>query len=63
MEPPLKHVYIRVKDRDTKHEFDVLSTDPRIAGGLFIPVNKPHYPPSSMPRRAKYRKPLGSRGY
>lgn len=55
--------YIRVRDRDTGHQFDVLTTDPRIAEGFFIPLHRKNYPPSSLPRRAKHKKPLGSKGY
>lgn len=45
-------MYVRVKDKSTGHELDVLSTDKRI-GDVFQPVNKKEYPDSVLPRPAK----------
>jgi hypothetical protein len=46
-------MFVRVKDKDTRHEFDVPETDRRIGDCLSL-VNKPAYPPSVAPRRIKY---------
>ena len=46
-------LYVRVKDKDTGHEFDVPESDKRI-GKSFTPISKKHYPPSRVPRRPKY---------
>lgn len=51
-------MYVRVKDKRTGHEFDVLSTDNRI-GGAFQLVDKASYPDSPHPRAAKHN-PLPS---
>ena len=47
--------YIRVKDKTTGHRFDVSDQDPRIREGLFIPLNRADYPPSTVPRPMKPR--------
>ena len=46
--------YIRVKDKDTGHEFDVLEDDWRIEAGIFTHVKPVLYPPAQYPRPAKY---------
>lgn len=51
-------MYVRVRDKRTGHEFDVLSTDKRI-GDVFQPVNKAGFPDSPYPRAAKHN-PLPS---
>ncbi|PJM80010.1 hypothetical protein [Bifidobacterium scaligerum] len=51
-------IYIRVRDTQTGHQFDALSTDPRLKTGIFMPVNKPIYPPSTIPRRPKPKKSM-----
>ena len=48
-------MFIRVKDKDTKHEFDVPETDPRI-GKSFEPVKADRFPPVVRPRQPKYFK-------
>lgn len=45
--------FIRVKDKDTGHEFDVPETDWRIEAGLFTPVSGKD--PVPYPLRAKHR--------
>lgn len=51
-------MYVRVKDKSTGHELDVLSTDKRI-GEAFTLVNKASYPDSPYPRAPKHN-PLPS---
>lgn len=51
-------MYVRVKDKSTGHELDVLSTDKRI-GEAFQLVNKAEYPESPLPRAPKFN-PLPS---
>lgn len=46
-------MYVRVRDKQSKHEFDVLASDSRI-GSAFELVDKKHYPESRYPRPAKY---------
>lgn len=56
-------MYVRVRDKDTKHQFDVPEGDKRIGGALEL-VKKPHYAPSRYPRPPKYHLSLagGSAG-
>jgi hypothetical protein len=54
--------FIRVRDLGTKHEFDVPSTDRRIAAGLLRPIKSDRYPPADRPRRAKHHNPLTPAG-
>lgn len=51
----MRITYTRVRDTRTGHEFDVPATDPRLREGLLVPVNKPHYPDSPLPRPMKPR--------
>nr|DAJ99524.1 MAG TPA: hypothetical protein [Caudoviricetes sp.] len=44
--------YVRCRDIVSNVETDVLSTDKRI-GTQFIPVNRPHWPDSTLPRPDK----------
>ncbi|GAA1337140.1 hypothetical protein JOE65_000689 [Arthrobacter roseus] len=46
-------MFVRVKDQDTKHEFDVPESDPRI-GSAFELVKADRYPPVIRPRQPKY---------
>lgn len=46
--------FVRVKDTDTKHEFDVPEGDRRIASGAFELIKSDRYPPVDRPRRAKF---------
>ena len=46
--------FVRVKDKETKHEFDVHENDPRIAAGVLELVKSKEYPPVAKARRAKY---------
>ena len=48
-------MFVRVKDKDTRHEFDVPETDPRI-GEFFELVKGDRFPPVVRPRRPKYHK-------
>ena len=47
--------FVRVKDKSTKHEFDVPETDPRI-GSAFELVKADRFPPAVRPRIPKYFK-------
>lgn len=46
--------YVRVKDKETRHEFDVLTTDWRIGAGLFEPVKSARYPVADQIRPPKH---------
>lgn len=46
--------YVRVRDRDTGHEFDALETDWRIGAGFFVPVKSDRFPAADVIRPAKY---------
>lgn len=46
--------FVRVKDKDTKHEFDVPESDWRIDAGLFERVKADRYPAVEYPLRPKY---------
>lgn len=48
--------FVRVKDKSTKHQFDVPVTDPRI-GKAFELVDSDRYPRASNPRPAKHHVP------
>jgi hypothetical protein len=49
-------MFVRVKAKDTRHEFDVPETDPRI-GSAFELVKADRFPPVVRPRQPKYHKP------
>lgn len=46
--------FIRVRDKETRHEFDVPSTDKRIEANLLDPIKSKQYPPAKRPRPTKY---------
>lgn len=48
-------MFIRVKDKDTGHEFDVPEEDWRIGEGLFIPVKGDRFPAVDRPRVSKHK--------
>lgn len=52
--------FVRVKDRDTRHEFDVPEGDKRI-GHAFDRVKSDRYPPTSRPRPPKHHVKLAGR--
>lgn len=47
-------IYIRVKDPDTGHEFDVPEGSALLAKGLVSPVKEKRYPAAEQPRRPKH---------
>jgi hypothetical protein len=47
-------MFIRVKDKDSGHEFDVSEHDWRIEDGSLIPVKSDRYPLSPVARLPKY---------
>jgi hypothetical protein len=47
-------VFIRVRDKTTKHEFDVPEDDWRIAEDIFTPIKSDRYPPVDRPREPKH---------
>lgn len=54
--------YVRVRDAELKHEFDVPEQHPFIERGLFVPVKSDRYPPSHVARPMKaYIKPAPAR--
>ncbi|AYN57419.1 hypothetical protein HOU47_gp13 [Arthrobacter phage Constance] len=50
-------MFIRVKDKTTKHEFDVSEDDWRIAEDIFIPIKSDRFPPVDRPREPKHYTP------
>ena len=46
--------FIRVKDKDSGHEFDVQEEDWRIEDGSLIPVKSDRYPLSPVAREPKF---------
>lgn len=46
--------FVRVKDKETRHEFDVPETDWRIAAGHFERVKADRHPAVEYPLRPKY---------
>lgn len=54
--------YIRVRDAELKHEFDVPEGHPFIERGLYEPVKSDRYPPSHVARPMKaHIKPASNR--
>lgn len=51
---PKKPMYVRVRDRSTKHEYDVRETSPLLAKDLVERIKDDRYPPSPVPRRPKH---------
>jgi hypothetical protein len=47
-------VFVRVKDKDSGHEFDVPADDWRIGEGIFTPVKSDRYPAVDRPRPPKH---------
>lgn len=47
-------MFIRVKDKDSGHEFDVPEQDWRVAEGILAPVKSDRYPPVDRPRLPKH---------
>ena len=47
-------LYVRVRDPQTRHEFDMPETHPHIAKGLVEHVKPKLYPPSPLMRRPKH---------
>lgn len=47
-------MFVRVRDKNTKHEFDVPEDDWRIAAGLFDPIKSDRFPPVDRPREPKH---------
>ncbi len=47
-------MFIRVKDKDSGHEFDVPANDWRIDEGFFVPVKSDRFPPVDRPREPKH---------
>lgn len=48
--------FVRVKDKDTGHEFDVPEEDWRI-GEIFTPVKGDRFPAADRPRPTKHKTP------
>lgn len=55
-----RRLFIRVRDNDTGHEFDVYEDDPRI-GGVVTHVKPVRYPPAHVARPPKYSISLAGR--
>ena len=54
-------MFVRVKDKSTRHEYDLPENHVLIRRGLVEVVKRKGYPPSRYPRRARHfkRLPLG----
>jgi hypothetical protein len=46
--------YVRVRDKDTGHEFDALEDDWRIDAGHFVPIKSDRYPVADIVRPPKH---------
>jgi hypothetical protein len=46
--------FVRVKDKDSGHEFDVPAKDWRIGEGIFAVVKSDRFPEVDRPRQAKH---------
>lgn len=53
--------FIRVRDPETKHEFDVPEVSPLLRKGLVKRVKADRYPPSTRVRRPKHHLNLAGR--
>ena len=49
--------FVRVKDKDSGHEFDVPEEDWRIGEGIFTPVKGDRFPAVDSPRLPKHKTP------
>jgi hypothetical protein len=47
-------IYVRVRDPQTRHEYDMPSTHPHITRGLVIPLDSRRWPPVAVPRPPKH---------
>ena len=47
-------MFVRVKDKDSGHEFDVPADDWRLLEGIFVAVKSDRYPPVDRPRLPKH---------
>lgn len=56
-----KPMYVRVKDPDTKHEFDVREDSALLRKGRVERVKDDRYPPSRVARRPKHHIKLAGR--
>lgn len=46
-------MFVRVKDKSTRHQFDVPESDPRIGDGFEL-IKSDRFPPVDRPRITKY---------
>lgn len=53
-------MFVRVRDRDTKHEYDLPENDRRIGVSVDL-VKAKRYPPSTVQRRPKHHLRLAGR--
>jgi hypothetical protein len=53
-------MWVRVRDRGTRHEYDLREDDPRIGVSVDL-VSKKAYPPAHQARRPKYYLDLARR--
>lgn len=56
-----RHLWIRVKDPDTKHEFDIRDDHALLTSGRVTPVKSTRYPPAENPRPPKHHLSLAAR--
>lgn len=54
-------MFVRVRDPETKHQFDVPKGDPRIADGRLVPMSENRWPPSNVIRPPKHHIKLAGR--
>jgi hypothetical protein len=53
-------VFVRVRDKTTRHEFDVPEDDWRIAEEIFVLIKSDRFPPVDRPRPPKHHTPINS---
>lgn len=50
----MRIVYVRVRDKATRHEFDMPANHPHITKGFVELVKQRRYPPATVMRRPKH---------
>lgn len=53
-------MFVRVRDKETRHEFDVPEGDWRIAADIFVPIKSDRFPPVDRVRSPKHFTPTKS---
>lgn len=56
-----RHLFVRVRDKGTGHEFDVYEDHPWLTSGRVERIKPRTYPPSARERRPKHHLDLAAR--